>query len=305
MFTESELRTLKYLSNPIEEEEIFNLKSLSEKDRAEIKEDLLIAEENADKTFISKLSDKYDTAESELILSNLKYIKKYCIENPVLFDGNFQIRNAPYSYFLNRDSTLEELGLTEDKFYNFTLLQEAITALGLEAQPTFEFIVFLYDLIKEDCKDTVVTCREKISNVLSIISKCSSEEKISMTIKVGSKSIEFHNQLFIKSLLGEYCHANTKSQYLLEREQNKKQQRIIQYSLLKTLLDNIPYHIEKSPEVKYTQNERNFCLCVLHYCKLLNGDPLVVCTKENNATFDKLMRDFKDFKIGSFLNITN
>lgn len=37
MFTESELRTLKYLSNPIEEEEIFNLKSLSEKDRAEIK----------------------------------------------------------------------------------------------------------------------------------------------------------------------------------------------------------------------------------------------------------------------------
>lgn len=66
-----------------------------------------------------------------------------------------------YSCFLNRDSTLEELGLTEDKFYNFTLLQEAITALGLEAQPTFEFIVFLYDLIKEDCKEYGCNLRGK------------------------------------------------------------------------------------------------------------------------------------------------
>ena len=50
-------------------------------------------------------------------------------------------------------------------------------------------------------------------------------------------------------------------------------------------------------DVKFVQAERDLALCTLYLCKLLMGAPAYVCTKDNNITFDSLMRAFKDFNI--------
>ena len=70
--------------------------------------------------------------------------------------------------------------------------------------------------------------------------------------------------------------------------------RALDYYLVKTLLDYLPIKVE-SRRGQYTQAERNFALSVLNYTGRLVGDePEFLCGFENNATFDKLMRDFKN-----------
>lgn len=110
-------------------------------------------------------------------------------------------------------------------------------------------------------------------------------------------TFEFANSLFIQSMLEFYSSHNLISHGLIERENKRVRERTIQYSLVKTLLDYLPIKTDKSEGVSFVQAERDLALCTLYLCKLLMGDPAYVCTKDNNATFDKLMRDFKDFNI--------
>lgn len=304
MFNKEELILLKHLSTPIGEQ-LSNIPVTPTAEELSEKEiDLRLMEQTIDNNFLNQLNVHYDSCRSKLILENLKYIKSYCNKHPVFNGEYYQPLNAPYGYFWSRDNILLELKLSEKKFSAFTLLQEAISALGLEPQPTFEFIAFLFYHIKEYSDKEYTTCGKQVEKTIAAMVNCAETEKISMMIKVGSESFEFHNRLFIKSLLREYNHANARSQQLIEVQVKKRQQRIIQYSLLKTLLNELPYRVEKAKDAKYTQSERNFGLCVLYFCQLLNGEVESVCTKDNNATFDKLMRDFEKYNISFFKNLT-
>jgi len=66
-------------------------------------------------------------------------------------------------------------------------------------------------------------------------------------------------------------------------------------------LRNLPIKYKKRKKGTFTQAERNFGLSVLWLTgelnHLKNDDPTDYCTKDNNATFDKLMRDYKDMKL--------
>lgn len=74
--------------------------------------------------------------------------------------------------------------------------------------------------------------------------------------------------------------------------------RAIDYYIVKTLLDYLPIHITMARTGHYTQEERNFGLSVLCFLgRLPDIDRDGVCSFENNATFDKLMRDFKSYPI--------
>ena len=87
------------------------------------------------------------------------------------------------------------------------------------------------------------------------------------------------------------------SHYFVERENKRVRERTIQYSLVKTLLDYLPIKVKKPGGCKICTSKRDLALCILYLCKLLMGDPAYVCTKDNNITFDSLMRAFKDFNI--------
>ena len=208
--------------------------------------------------------NEYQHEDVTSILESIEYIRIYCRNFPCFNGFDYQPLQAPFAYYRSREIYLKELPFTEDGFYKFTYIQDAIKKLGLKAQPTFEFIAFLYHIIKVWSENQITTSGTKIDNILYLL-KEQPNTKLTMNIKVGSKSFEFNNSLFIQSLLEFYSSHNLISC--------------------------------KSDGVSFVQAERDLALCTLYLCKLLMGDPAYVCTKDNNATFDKLMRDFKDFNI--------
>lgn len=246
--------------------------------------------------FEANFINEYPQDRRKTILDKIEYIRIYCRKYPVFNGDDYQPLQAPFNYYYTRDSQLSELSFTEDEFNNFSLIQEAISKLGLQPQPTFEFIAFLFRIIKSWSENQITTCGAKVNTILSLL-KEDPEAKLSMNIKVNSKNVEFNNSAFIQSMLEFYMSNNLRSQGLIELETKRVRERTIQYLLVKTLLDNLPIKIDKPTEVKFIQAERDFALCTLYLCKLLLGDPAIVCTNNNNVTFDKLMRDFETFKI--------
>jgi len=256
-----------------------------------------------EKHFEANFINEYPQDSRKTILDKIEYIRIYCRQFPFFNGDDYQPLQAPFIYYQTRDSQLSELPFTEDEFNNFSLIQEALSKLGLQPQPTFEFIAFLFRIIKSWSENQITTCGAKVNTIQSLL-KEDPEAKLSMNIKVNSKNIkaiskniEFNNSSFIQSLLEFYMSNNLKSQGLIELETKRVRERTIQYLLVKTLLDNLPTKIDKPAEVKFIQAERDLALCTLYLCKLLLGDPTIVCTNTNNVTFDKLMRDFKDFEI--------
>lgn len=74
--------------------------------------------------------------------------------------------------------------------------------------------------------------------------------------------------------------------------------RAIDYFIIKTLLDFLPLKRSSFKRRAFSQAERNFGLSVLNFIgRLPSKDLEGVCSRENNATFDKLMRDFKGVEI--------
>lgn len=74
--------------------------------------------------------------------------------------------------------------------------------------------------------------------------------------------------------------------------------RALDYFIVKTLLDYLPIRHDSTRRGMYCQAERNFGLSVLSLCgRLPDFDREGECSKENNATFDKLMRDFRNTPI--------
>ena len=91
---------------------------------------------------------EYQQEDVASILDSIEYIRIYCRNFPFFNGYDYQPLQAPFAYYRSRSTYLKEVPFTEDEFYNFILIQEAINKLGLLPQPTFEFIVFLYHIIK-------------------------------------------------------------------------------------------------------------------------------------------------------------
>ena len=125
-------------------------------------------------------------------------------------------------------------------------------------------------------------------------------ERASMTVSVNGKNFKFENKEFVKALFsGIDC---SKLDYFKFKDNfnegpSRDKIRALDYYLVKTLLDYLPIRVA-SRRGRFTQAERNFSLCVLNFCGRLTGDDIEgICSHENNVTFDKLMRDFKDTPI--------
>ena len=90
----------------------------------------------------------YQQEDVASILDSIEYIRIYCRNFPLFNGDDYQPLQAPFAYYRSRNTYLKELPFTEDEFYNFTLIQVALNKLELQPQPTFEFIAFLYHIIK-------------------------------------------------------------------------------------------------------------------------------------------------------------
>lgn len=242
---------------------------------------------------------KYPESKHEEIIERLKYIRSYILLFPD-FDGEQWCPSQDaISYYDNREQRIDDCGLSEDEFNEFEILQESISDLGLSPKATFDFIVFIWhELSKWLYRGTIERIEDKINRLIARIDE-RPNDKLGLDIKVGSKHFMFANQEFIKSLIANFVNSNLESGNQIENIYPAKRE--IDYILVRTILQYLPLAHKKQKKGSFTQAERNLGLCVLWLTGELNhkkgDDPTDFCTKDNNATFDKLMRDYKDMPL--------
>ena len=242
---------------------------------------------------------KYPESKHEEIIERLKYIRSYTLLFPD-FDGEeWCPSHDAISYYDNREQRIDDCGLSEDEFNEFEILQESISDLGLSSKATFDFIVFIwYELYKWLYRGTIERMEDRINRLVERIDE-RPNDSMELDIKIGSKHFKFTNQQFIKSIIALFINSRLESGNQVETIYPAKRE--IDYILVRTILQFLPIKHKKQKKGTFTQAERNLSLCVLWLTGELNhkkgDDPTDYCTKDNNATFDKLMRDYKDMPL--------
>ena len=169
--------------------------------------------------------------------------------------------------------------------------------MGLDPEPTYEFILFLkyYYNLRSDLRFSPVEQLQKLREALA-----QDNPVARMDVTVNGKHFKFENSHFIKQIFAN-INPDTLSSGAFRNNFDeggaREKLRALDYYLIKTLLDYLPVQ-NRSQRGQYSQAERNFALSVLNYCgRLVGDDPEFLCTSFNNVTFDKLMRDFRGTKI--------
>lgn len=234
--------------------------------------------------------------DADLMRLRLQYLRAYILKYPD-FDGtDFLLSEEAFRHYLNRNDKLEFTFLSEEEFYNHRIIQKAIKDLGLLPEPTFDFILYLWDILKRwiynGRRERVA---ERMKRLKTRIDQNPNDE-ISVDFSVGSKHFTFSNSDFIRVLLNHFDKADLLAGGLVENTRISKRE--ADYILIKTLLDNLPIlSLNIRKKGTFSQAERNFGLSVLWLTGELNhhknDDPTPLCSNDNNATFDKLMRDFR------------
>ncbi len=242
----------------------------------------------------------YPESEHEEIRERLEYLRQYILNYPDYDGEDYFISEEAFNHYKWREDKMEHTGLSEEEFDKFEIMQNAISDLGLSSKPTFEFILYLWDKLKDkrDKKDNNTTANEVFKNLVNRI-KDHPQDTITLDFHIGKKHFSFNNQDFIKAFILHYEKSGIVAGGLTETDiQNVRE---IDYILLRTLLTCLPIKHKKEKKGTYCQAERNFCLCVLWLIGSINhkksDDPYKSCTHENNATFDKLLRDFKGYTV--------
>lgn len=249
--------------------------------------------------FFNAWIKKYSESEHEDIAERLKYIRSYAVLFPE-FDGEqWQPSQDATNYYDNRKQRIENSGLSEDEFNEFEILKESITDLGLSPKATFDFIVFIWhELSKWLYRGTIERMEDRINRLVTQIDE-RPNDSMELDIKVGRRHFKFANQQFIKSIIASFISSNLESGNQVETIYPTKRE--IDYILVRTILQFLPIKHKKQKKGTFSQAERNLGLCVLWLTGELNhkkgDDPTDYCTKDNNATFDKLLRDYKDMPL--------
>lgn len=242
---------------------------------------------------------KYPESKHEEIIERLKYIRSYTLLFPD-FDGEQWCPSQDaISYYDDREQRIKDCGLSEDEFNEFDILQESISDLGLSPKATFDFIAFIWhELSKWIYRGTIERMEDRINRLVERIDE-RPNDSMELDIKIGSKHFKFANQQFVKSIIANFINSRLESGNQVETIYPTKRE--IDYILVRTILQFLPIKHTKQKKGTFTQAERNLGLCVLWLTGELNhkkgDDPTDYCTKDNNATFDKLMRDYKDMPL--------
>ena len=242
---------------------------------------------------------KYPESKHKEIIERLKYIRSYALLFPEYDGEQWMPSQDAINHYDNRGRRIDASGLSQKEFYEFDILQDAIKELGLSPIATFEFIVFIWrELSKWLYRGTIERMEDRVNRLKNRIDE-RPNDKMELDIKVGSKHFKFANQLFIKSIIVSFVSSNLESGNQVEIIYPAKRE--IDYILVRTILQYLPISHKRQKKGAFTQAERNLGLCVLWFTGELNhkkgDDPTDFCTKDNNATFDKLMRDYKDMPL--------
>lgn len=239
------------------------------------------------------------TDEAETVKDRVRYLVPYILQNIDWQEYAIPLEAWQLRYYYQRDRFLEKTGLTWKRFLDHEPMQEAIEKLGLKPEPVFEFILFLayYYRLRSDLR---YSCMEQFDSLIDELD-INSGSSVQMDVKVGEKHFKISNSAFLKKMF----HAVDRSQinigtFVHDFKQGSARDKVRarDYYIVKTLLDYLPTDKSLRRGGRFSQAERNFGLSVLSLCgRLPDIDREGECSQENNATFDKLMRDFKGVPI--------
>lgn len=218
---------------------------------------------------------------------------------------NWDIYGSPLKawqikYYYQRERFLVKTRLSPEKFAEHAPLQEALKILQLNPEPTFEFILFLkyYYTLRSELRHSPI---EQLAQAVKAIDSLKAEESASIDINVAGKHYKISNTSFVSLVLKSVpLDAFKRGAYVNDFNEGSPRDKVraLDYYIIKTLLEYLPMKDVQHRRGAYSQAQRNFGLSVLSYLgRLPDIDREAVCCKENNATFDKLMRDFKGVPI--------
>lgn len=232
--------------------------------------------------------------EAEAVKRRFRYLIPYVLQAIDWNAYGIPLEAWQLRYYYQRDRFLQKTGLSYEDFLNNEYLMEAVGQLQLDPEPTFEFILFLkyYFDLRAELRYSSVEMLQKLKDALK-----PGSERISMDVVVDGRHFKFANSHFIKRLF-ESVDETTLGDGAFNNDFNeggsRDKIRALDYYLVKTLLDYLPMKVERR-RGQYSQAERNFVLSVLNFTgRLIGDDREFICGFYNNATFDKLMRDFKE-----------
>ncbi|MDE7350754.1 MAG: hypothetical protein K2N25_06780, partial [Muribaculaceae bacterium] len=239
------------------------------------------------------------TDEAETVKDRVRYLVPYILQNIDWQEYAIPLEAWQLRYYYQRDRFLQKTGLTWERFLEHEPMQSAIEKLGLKPDPVFEFILFLsyYYRLRSDLR---YSCMEQLDSLLSELDSYGGDS-VQMDVKVGGKHFKISDAAFLRKMF----HAIDRSQlntgtFVHDFNQGSARDKVraLDYYIVKTLLDYLPTDKSLRRGGRFSQAERNFGLSVLSLCgRLPDIDREGECSQENNATFDKLMRDFKDVPI--------
>lgn len=214
--------------------------------------------------FFNAWIKKYPESKHKEIIERLKYIRLYALLFPE-YDGEQWVPSQDaINYYNDRIWWIENCGLSEEEFNEFDILQESIAELSLSPTATFDFIVFIWhEVSKWLYRGTIERMEDRINRLVARIDE-RPNDSMELDIKIGSKHFKFANQNFIKSIIASFVSTNLESGNQVETIYPAKRE--IDYILVRTILQFLPIKQKKQKKGKYTQAERNLCLCVLWPC---------------------------------------
>lgn len=234
------------------------------------------------------------TDEAETAIQRLHYLVPYIIQNIDWEEYETPLEAWQLRYYYQRERFLEKTGLDWNKFMAHEPMQRALETLGLEPEPVFEFILFLkyYYGLRSDLR---YSCTEQFGKLMSELERNHSAG-VTMDVNIGGKHYRINNAGFLRRMFQSVdmeCLSGGAFANDFDQGSVRDKIRALDYYMVKTLLDYLPIDKSLRRGGRFSQTERNFGLSVLSVCgRLPDIDREGVCSQENNATFDKLMRDF-------------
>ncbi len=233
------------------------------------------------------------------VLYRVSYLVPYILQNIDWQAYGIPLEAWQLRYYYHRDRFLKKTGLSWTEFMGHEPMQTAIERLGLKPEPVFEFILFLsyYYRLRSDLR---YSCMEQLDFLTAELDS-DLDASVQMDIKIGGKHFKISNSGFLRKMFHSVDRRKLNSGSFVHdfyEGSSRDKVRALDYYIVKTLLDYLPTDKSLRRGGRFSQAERNFGLSVLSICKRLPDiDREGECSQENNATFDKLMRDFKDVPI--------
>lgn len=234
------------------------------------------------------------TDEAEAAKRRFRYLVPYILQNIDWEEYATPLEAWQLKYYYQRDRFIRKTGLDWDRFLKHEPMQRSLDALGLEPEPVFEFILFLryYFGLRSDLK---FSCIEQFDMMVDELENCESAN-VTMDVNIGGKHFKINNSQFLRKMFNSVDRSRLSGGAFINdfnQGTSRDKLRALDYYLVKTLLDYLPTDKSLRRGGRFSQAERNFGLSVLSICgRLPDIDREGECSQENNATFDKLMRDF-------------